>query len=211
MRPTILILAIALAVALAGCAGPAPEYRLTGVYRCGSDLALDAWQAGDSLRLESVDRHFELDRVQSASGAHWEGDGVVFHEKEKQAVFTRDGESRQCRLDESLMQAIERGVDYRAVGQEPGWLLEITGGESIFLAYDYAEHTATLPYVEPANSDDGRTYRIDAGDTQVEVEIVSRRCHDAMSGLPYPHSVTVRYRSEDTERTLEGCGRALPK
>ena len=42
-----------------------------------------------------------------------------------------------------------RGVSFRAIGQEPGWLLEITNGKEILLVTDYGQNRVSLPYVEP--------------------------------------------------------------
>ena len=52
-------------------------------------------------------------------------------------------------IDNVWHQAKLRGVAFRAVGQEPGWLLEISNGEGIFLVTDYGSTRASMPYVEP--------------------------------------------------------------
>ena len=46
-------------------------------------------------------------------------------------------------------QAKLRGVSFRAIGQEPGWLLEITDGSEILLVTDYGQTKTSYPYVEP--------------------------------------------------------------
>ena len=38
-----------------------------------------------------------------------------------------------------------RGVAFRAIGQEPGWLLEITNGEEILLVTDYGKNKKSYP------------------------------------------------------------------
>ena len=42
-----------------------------------------------------------------------------------------------------------RGVSFRAIGQEPGWLLEITTGTEILLVTDYGETRTAYQYAEP--------------------------------------------------------------
>ncbi len=102
-------------------------------------------------------------------------------------------------------QAKLRGVAFRAVGQEPGWLLEITNGEGILLVTDYGETRTSMPYVEPVvYQDERRTqYILDAYGTTVEIRGVP--CHDSMSGEEFEVSVTIKRK----DRELHGCGRAL--
>jgi uncharacterized membrane protein len=98
-----------------------------------------------------------------------------------------------------------RGVTFRAVGQEPGWLLEITNGAEILLVTDYGEHKTSYPYVEPVvHLTEGRTEYI-TGDNGAVIEIRSFPCTDSMSGEEFETSVVIK----QTNRELQGCGRAL--
>ena len=98
-----------------------------------------------------------------------------------------------------------RGVAFRAIGQEPGWLLEITNGEEILIVTDYGETRFSLPFVEPVVFQEERRteYVLDSHDTVVEIRGV--RCTDTMSGEEFEVSVTIR----QPDRELHGCGRAL--
>lgn len=98
------------------------------------------------------------------------------------------------------------GVDFRAIGQEPGWILDITPGQKLELTYDYGERRVVLPYVEPTYPREGSTLYVSQGDGHaISVAIQRFPCADAMSGQPYPAKVTVVIDG----RTLEGCGRTL--
>jgi len=98
-----------------------------------------------------------------------------------------------------------RGVTFRAVGQEPGWLLEITSGESIVLSTNYGENVSHYAYVEPAMyAAEGRTQYV-MEDANLVVEIRGFPCTDVMSGEEFDVSVSVI----EAERRLEGCGRTL--
>jgi len=102
------------------------------------------------------------------------------------------------------LDARTRGVDFRAVGQEPGWFAEIDG-QSLRLVYDYGERE-TVTSVAAAGIDQGRTlYRSTTANPPVVVAIEDRRCGDAMSGQPFPSTVVVTIGA----RALHGCGRAL--
>ena len=98
-----------------------------------------------------------------------------------------------------------RGVSFRAIGQEPGWLLEITTGTGIFLSTDYGQSKTHYQYTDPVvDVEDRRTLYI-TGDGDVEILIEGKDCKDSMSGEQFSVTVTVIIK----EKQLAGCGRAL--
>jgi len=101
--------------------------------------------------------------------------------------------------------ARQRGVSLRAIGQEPGWLLEITKGIEILLVTDYGENRNSYPYVEPrVHQEERRTvYLLNDGDLVIEIR--EELCLDSMSGERFSASVKIT----TPQRTLEGCGRML--
>jgi uncharacterized membrane protein len=98
-----------------------------------------------------------------------------------------------------------RGVAFRAIGQEPGWLLEITDGVEILLVTDYGANRMSYPWIEPEVDPEVRLtrYSPEAGD--VVIEIRCQDCTDVMSGEAFAVTVIVTLKA----RTLRGCGRAL--
>ncbi|WP_395644856.1 COG3650 family protein [Terricaulis sp.] len=98
------------------------------------------------------------------------------------------------------------GVDFRGVGQEPGWLLDIYTQDRIVLQYDYGEHTAEFPLPQPGAAQEGATrYETSANGQTLTVTIRRFPCQDAMSGQDYPSTVEVIIDG----RTLQGCGRSV--
>lgn len=97
-----------------------------------------------------------------------------------------------------------RGVAFRAIGQEPAWLLEISNGEEILIVTNYGQDKKSHAYVEPQEDKTARktVFQIDAG-TSVLIE--GKPCKDSMSGESFEVSVTVTTGGQ----TLKGCGRAL--
>lgn len=102
-------------------------------------------------------------------------------------------------------QAKLRGVSFRAIGQEPGWLLEITNGTEIFLSTNYGEIKNSYPYVEPQVYQEERRTRYVLDTHEIVVEIRGEPCADVMSGEQFSVTVTITTK----ERILEGCGKAL--
>jgi uncharacterized membrane protein len=101
-------------------------------------------------------------------------------------------------------QAKLRGVAFRAIGQEPGWLLEITEGEGFLLVTDYGSNRDNYVFVEPQVDVDARRTRYVLSEGPV-IEIRGEPCTDTMSGESFAVTVTIFL----PERTLHGCGRAL--
>jgi len=95
------------------------------------------------------------------------------------------------------------GADFRAVGNEPGWNLEILAGTRMRLIADYGASRVEVPLPEPTMDREARRTRWDAG--EIILEVIGRPCRDSMSGESFETEVSVRWRG----RTLRGCGRAL--
>lgn len=123
---------------------------------------------------------------------------------EPSSPAARAGSSLDLRRDPWIA-ARQRGVDFRAVGQEPGWYAEVDHGQSIRLVWDYADRSATLPAVEPETAGRQTRYVSNSGTHRVTIVAEERPCHDGMSGQPFSLTVTVTIDG----RELRGCGRAL--
>ena len=95
------------------------------------------------------------------------------------------------------------GADFRAVGNEPGWNLEILAGTRMRLIADYGASRVEVPLPEPTVDRELRRTRWDAG--EIVLEVIARPCRDSMSGESFETEVSVHWQG----RILKGCGRAL--
>jgi uncharacterized membrane protein len=97
-----------------------------------------------------------------------------------------------------------RGVAFRAIGQEPGWLLEIKNSEEILIVTNYGQDRKVLPYVDPREDKAARktVFEVDAN---ASVLIEGKPCSDSMSGEHFDTTVTVIL----GKQVFKGCGRAL--
>ncbi|MGH8249775.1 MAG: META domain-containing protein [Steroidobacteraceae bacterium] len=102
---------------------------------------------------------------------------------------------------------LERDRDFRAVGQEPGWQLEIHKGTEMRFTYDYGKGAASTPAPAPQvdSSNGTQTYRAVREANELQVVIVPVACTDAMSGRPFKTTVSVTLNG----RTFRGCGEEL--
>jgi uncharacterized membrane protein len=105
------------------------------------------------------------------------------------------------------LDAERRGVTFRAVGQEPGWLLEIGAEGQIRLVTDYGAEERILPMPPPVVDSVSwtTTYRVVAPDVDLTIDIRDEPCADTMSGERFPATVTVVL----NRMRYSGCGRAL--
>ena len=103
---------------------------------------------------------------------------------------------------------VARESDFRAVGQEPGWLLEIRHARELRLITDYGADTvvAPVPPIETDPATGSRTYHAVTAARDLRVLIQPTACTDAMSGEPYETTVTVTLDG----RAYHGCGGPLP-
>jgi putative lipoprotein len=168
-------------------------------------------EGGESVRLILPDTTVTLSRVDSASGAKYGDDPYVYWSKGDQATIeTPQASFTDCTNDEGgpgWMEARQRGVDFRAVGQEPGWLLDIHEEDSIALMTDYGQAHYRFPPVEPET--EGRAgrsvYRIETEAHRATIVVDDEPCRDSMSGWPYEMTVLLTLDG----REFDGCGRRL--
>lgn len=103
----------------------------------------------------------------------------------------------------SLQDARARGVDFRGIGQEPGWVAEVTEGGKITAVLDYGAKTLELPAPRPATADDGAVVYDASTDTDhLILHIRQKICIDAMSGESHPSTVELVV----NDKPYRGCG-----
>lgn len=103
-------------------------------------------------------------------------------------------------------QARLSGVEFRAIGQEPGWNLDIDQGREIRYVGDYGNTRVTVPTPEPDIDSAGTiVYHAQTAAHDLRVVIRETPCQDTMSGEEFTHSVTVMVGG----REVQGCGRVL--
>lgn len=184
-----------------------PPPATSASYRCG-DISVMAEFSGDDVTLTIDGKDFVLRQAVSASGAKYEdpeNPDNVFWVKGEEAQLTLGGEETlQCELrsgDSPADGEAQQDTPYRALGQEPGWILTIdeTG---MTLEYDYGQKTLSVAAPETRETQTHVEYSGEADGETVAVRILDEYCTDAMSGRPYPDRVEVAVEG----RILSGCG-----
>jgi len=166
-------------------------------YRCG-ELAVSVRSFGELSTLSTGERTFTLRPVRTASGAKLvavDDETTSFWSKGDAAMLELAGVAQpECRLiaDKPL---------FRAVGNEPGWRLDvIEAGLDVRMDHGATHVFAPGPLVIDAAG--ARSYQAMSAGGELGVLVFDRVCVDSMSAMPHPNTVEVRWQ----DRVLRGCG-----
>jgi putative lipoprotein len=164
---------------------------------------------GDSATLFLPDSTLALERTPAASGARYARAGVEFWQRGEEAMLDVDGTLYSaCQTHEGgdpFVTARLRGVAFRAIGQEPGWYLEIEPDGMIVFVGDYGDRTMETPVPVPAREGSRTEYHAVTGAGELRVLIDAAPCTDIMSGEAFSATVIVTVAGDE----YRGCGRWL--
>jgi len=152
-----------------------------------------------------------LPQVRAASGMKYSDGEFTFACKGDEALLETPGAAYyNCRNNRALAiweHAKLNGVDFRAVGNEPGWHLEITTGQKILFVSDYGQRRYEFDTPEPESRAALRMtlYRTGNGDHTLEISLHGQPCRDSMRGDHFESTVTVTL----DDRAYHGCGKTL--
>jgi putative lipoprotein len=179
------------------------------VFDCDKNYSFVVQVAGQEAILFLPEKTITLPYVFSASGAKYEKDKVVFWIKGEEAMLEINEQiykncinnRRQAIWEEAKL----RGVDFRAVGNEPGWHLEISKDRIIFVT-NYGSEQYEFPAAEPVSDNRAQTiYQTNNEKTTLEIVLSGKPCLDTMSDDSFETTVVIKLNS----REYNGCGRAL--
>ena len=186
-------------------------------YRCdGNDNSIVVIINGDAGHLFSNLASQAIQRKQGSTD--FAGEDVLYQPDNppdlapgQTAIITINGQKlKNCKNNAraAVWQAAKlRGVSYRAIGQEPAWLLEIYTGKEFILVTNYGNNKVSFPWAEPeVNQRQMSTrYRSTGSSGNIEITVTRGTCSDSMSGEEFASKVDVTW----ADKILRGCGRAL--
>jgi heat shock protein HslJ len=166
-------------------------------FRCGQRVA-SLRHFGELATLSVDGRNWTLRPERTASGMRMvsvDEDDTEIWVKGNAARLRLDGaEQSECRIEGAKPL-------FRAVGNEPGWRLDI-GAQGMELLADGGELRAFAAGPLVIDTPGQRSYQgITAGGELVAL-VIDGLCQDSMSGMPHPKVVEVRWQ----DRVLKGCG-----
>lgn len=186
------------AVGRAGCNNYSTKYKRAGdSISFGPTISTKMACAPELMNLEQS----FLATLDAATRVEQRPDGtlVLSTDDEKQILLRRQESS-------SLQEARARGVDFRAVGQEPGWVVELKEGDQITAVLDYGATSLMLPTPSAGTAEDGTvTYDTSTDTDHLLLSIKDKICIDSMSGEAHPSTVQLMVNDKD----YQGCGNWL--
>ncbi|HWI24385.1 MAG TPA: MliC family protein, partial [Lysobacter sp.] len=195
---------------------PQPAGQLQRTHWTCDGMTLDAAFDTEGRRVELAlpDGMLSLPLAISASGARYlDHRGNEFWTTGDRGTFTREGGKKvDCvRRDASAAgspweDAKMRGIAFRAIGTEPGWMLEVSRGArpTLHAELDYGERVLDVAALQPLSGPLGYVGAAADG-ARVRLVLERRACSDGMSDERYP--VAVQLQAGD--RSYLGCGRFL--
>lgn len=189
-------------------ATPAPGPSAPVAYDCGG-TAVQASFDGDNATVLLDGESIPLSTVPAASGARYQGaraDGVAVElwTKGGSATLSVAGNAypecaRATPADAATVMTSEAA--YRARGNEPFWSIESIGDELRWTTPDTPEAVVWNGVTRSERADGfDLSARRDSG--TLALAATATICRDSMSGMPYPHTVTVRVGGQE----YRGCG-----
>ena len=131
------------------------------VWHCadGQTLVMRNLIREKAIAIDFHDGTRRLDQTASASGARYADSVMVFWTKGSAATLERKGtpavRCEERRADSLREDARVRGVVYRALGNEPGWILEVGPASKLSWTTNYGQDRYDFEQAEAATAPDG--------------------------------------------------------
>lgn len=180
-------------------------------WQCGDQRIGASFDNGpaDNVSLDLGGKPLVLPHAVSASGARYaDAAGNEFWTKGREGMLTLAGKEKvDCTQTDEVSPwdaARDRGIAFRAVGNEPGWWVEVGAGKtpSLHAELDYGERKLDVAGAEATA--DG--FRGSTGDgVKVALAATRKACQDDMSGQDFPATAVLTV----GDKTYRGCGRFL--
>ncbi len=191
---------------------PEPSEPLVSHWQCGEmRISTHFDNVADRATLSAAGREIVLRHAMSGSGARYADDaGNEFWSKGDSAQLTLAGEERRdCSLADEPSPwdaAKARNIGFRAVGNEPGWMVEVGQGEApaLHAELDYGARKLDIAHAQPLKNGTGFQGKT-ANGSQVELRIDKTPCQDDMSGTKYEATAVLKAGGKD----YKGCGAFL--
>ena len=181
------------------------------VWQCadGQTLVMRNLLREKAIAIDFHDGTRRLDQTVSASGARYADGVMVFWTKGSTATLERQGapavRCEERRADSLREDARARGVVYRALGNEPGWILEIGPASKLTWTTNFGQDRYDFEQAEATATTDGASvYSAQKDVVSLKATIRAERCVDD-GDVEYDHVVTV----ESGGQTYHGCGTRL--
>ena len=147
-------------------------------------------------------------RQKSASGLKYSVDNIVYWSKGYEATLDDGKEKYHCKNDgiaATFERAKHKGVAFRAIGNEPGWILEITSDKEVLFLTNLGQDRTHFEVIEKFSDYNSTEYEMRSQYNVLYIRIENRRCQDTMVDRVYESTVYINFDGVN----MTGCGKAL--
>ena len=186
----------------------APESAKTYVFNCSDAFNFVARTGEGQVWLFLPGNTVRYQQLKD--GRYSDGESMFEINGEISTLETAEGRHLECVNDRRSAiweHAKLNGADFRAVGNEPGWNLEIRHQSMIALATNYGmdQYEFELPEAETDTTARTTRYKVVQDGHELLISLSGKPCRDVMSGESFETTVEVIFDGQ----VLTGCGRAL--
>ena len=178
-------------------------------YQCADDIGFPAQGSEKGISVLVDGSWHALMENPVDSGFHYSDGKVTLQGKGDQAIMTVAGKHHTCQIDRRksvLEDSRYRGADLLAMGNEPGWKLELSQNGDMYYVGDYGTVKFRIPTPKPSRNGDGPyVYAARDSENSLWLSIESKPCRDTMKGDLFEVSVSLIANGKH----LQGCGTVL--
>ena len=178
-------------------------------YQCDNGFGFAAQGTEDAITVELKNGSRTLKRNSVETGFHYSSGNISLQGKGNQAYFNDGSRRYMCQIDrrQSLFEdARFRGADFVAMGNEPGWKLELSRTGDMLYIGNYG--TVSFRIATPESSHANKSPLVFAArdaEHSVWLTIEDKPCVDTMKGDRFDVSVSLVVDGQP----LTGCGMIL--
>jgi len=180
-------------------------------YKCliNGNIVADFSQSAESITLFLPRESLKLAKQVSASGVKFSNGTVTFFSKGSEAFVEATDSKDHCIEDRQasvLEDAKLRGVDYRASGNKPAWVMEIAGGNMVFIPdYGKTPHEFAISGHDLSRETRTVTYTSSTPNNTISTRIIGKTCSNGVSEKRFETTVKIEFNG----MLYTGCGQGL--
>ena len=183
----------------------------TYVYECDHQFNFTARIEGEKVWLFLPYKTISLPHIPAASGVKFSDGNSLFWTKANEVMLDVNSVSyHDCKNNRARAiweHAKLNGVDFRAVGNEPGWVLTISEGNKVMFKSNYGQTINEFITSSPVTDQNTQStlYQASEKEHTILITLKGTPCSDTMSGEKFETTVSVTL----DDKKFNGCGKAL--
>jgi len=178
------------------------------VYNCNNNYNFVAELKNNEAWLFLPSKTVQVNKVESSSDVVYSSKKISYMHKGSKSTLTVDKKVYNCSND-AIAATFEKaklsGVAFRAIGNEPGWILEMTLDKEVVLLTSLGTVRTNFTVVEKFSDGYSMEYKMKSTHNTLFVRIEKRACKDTMVDRTYESMVYINFDGVN----MQGCGKAL--